>query len=260
MLAYGAYLYQIRKFGYEPKVTREVMDLLQRMAAACSGAVQISAFRYSPAGMVGVRALACELAEQLPGGIDHVFSPAGGGGLVVAVGEGFEELKQQGKLKRGPAIECVQPEGNDTTSGPLRQGLDRARPVSSTTTISGLQVAVVNDGDEAIHVCRASHGTGHLVSDEAVYEAQARLAREEGIFSEPAGATALAGALLAAKNGDVNRNATIVCLVTGIGFKDEHSLDGMTKDSPCPMLDSPKDLEDAILASESVRAGKPPGR
>ena len=71
---------------------------------------------------------------------------------------------------------------------------------------------------------------------------QRRLAREEGIFCEPAGAVALAGALQAAKQGDIQRDATIVCLVTGSGFKDETSIAAMIQDSECPTL-NPADIE-----------------
>lgn len=44
------------------------------------------------------------------------------------------------------------------------------------------------DGDAVVVASRSTSGTGHLVSDAEMFEAQARLAREEGIFTEPAGA------------------------------------------------------------------------
>ena len=64
-----------------------------------------------------------------------------------------------------------------------------------------------------------------------------RLARDEGIFTEPAGAVALAGALKAARDGQVNRDATIVCLVTGSGFKDTAAVDRINSDVDCPTLE-----------------------
>lgn len=237
MLSYGAHLYRIKGFGLDPQVTRDVVAILQDLSQRGDAALQISAFRYSPAGMIGVRTLAHELAEQLQT-IDHVFCPAGGGGLVVAAAEGFEEAKKRGRIRALPRIECVQPEGNNTISGPLRAGRDRAQPVTCTSTISGLQVASVIDGDAAIRACRTTSGNGHLVTDKAVYDAQARLALEEGIFAEPAAATALAGALSAVQSGEVARDATVVCLVTAIGFKDEKSVLKMIEGKPCPMLPS----------------------
>jgi threonine synthase len=95
----------------------------------------------------------------------------------------------------------------------------------------------VNDGHLVVSECRATGGTGHLVTDESVWETQIRLAREEGIFSEPAGAVALAGALQAAACGELDPDAMIVCLVTGTGFKDVESVTRMLGREPCPMLE-----------------------
>ena len=149
--------------------------------------------------MCGVETIAHELDDELAGEIDHVFLPAGGGGLCLAVARGFDQCQAI------PAIHCVQPEGNDTIAGSLRDGRGHGRRADPcTTTISGLQVPNLLDADAVIAACRASGGTGHLASDAAVYELQRRLAREEGIFSEPAGAVALAGALKAAANGEID--------------------------------------------------------
>ncbi len=239
MLAYGAKLYQVRGFGPHPDLTRRAFEAVQKLGAAPDAALQISAFACSPAGMSGVQTIGYELAQQaaeIGGRIDHVFCPAGGGGLTLAVARGFERLCAQGKLKSGPAIHCVQPVGNNTIAGPLREGAAKARAVTCTSQISGLQVGTVLDGDEVIASCRASGGTGHLVEDEAIWEVQGRLAREEGIFCEPAGATAMAGALAAGSAGEIDRDLTIVCLVTGSGFKDPSSVTKMIRGS-CPMID-----------------------
>lgn len=56
------------------------------------------------------------------------------------------------------------------------------------------------------------------VSDEAILEAQHRLAASTGLFAEPAAATSFAGLL--ASQDEVPRDATIVLLVTGNGLKD----------------------------------------
>ena len=230
MLAYGARIYRVRGFGLDPDATRQTFDALRRRAERPESALQISAYHYSPIAMSGVQSIAYELAEQSVT-IDHVFCPAGGGGLTLAVARGF-----QGRSSNSPRIECVQPMGNDTIAGPLRRGENRARKVVSSSQISGLQVPDVIDGDDTITACRNSGGTGHLVEDEEVWESQAMLAREEGVFCEPAGAVALAGALGAARNGEIDRDASIVCLVTGSGFKDLLSIDRMVSGRPCPTI------------------------
>jgi threonine synthase len=142
-----------------------------------------------------------------------------------------------GDLTKIPAVECVQPEGNDTISGPLRDGATKARSVACTTQVSGLQVAMVVDGDLTIDECRSTGGTGHLVKDEDVWAIQKRLAREEGLFSEPAGVVALTGALKAVREGLIRPEASTVCLITGSGFKDDAAVDRINADSDCPLID-----------------------
>ncbi|MFO1095441.1 MAG: pyridoxal-phosphate dependent enzyme [Planctomycetaceae bacterium] len=100
----------------------------------------------------------------------------------------------------------------------------------------------VIDGQMALSECRATGGTGHAVSDELIWDTQLRLAREEGIFTEPAGAAALAGVLDAAHRGGLRSDAHIACVVTGTGFKDEASVTRMLGNATAPMLDL-RDLE-----------------
>lgn len=236
MLAYGAHIFRIKGFGLDPGVSEQTFRELQRIGGRDDSAVQISAYTFSPAGMTGVQTIACELAEHAEAPLDHVFAPAGGGGLCLALARGFSQLVEIGRRPRTPAVEVVQPVGNDTIATPLRRGDAQAQTVTATTRISGLQVPNVIDGHWCVAECRATGGSGHTVSDEAIWEAQQRLAREEGIFTEPAGATALAGALQAAREGRVAPDAHIACLVTGTGFKDDASLSRMVEDVQCPMI------------------------
>ena len=235
MLAYGAEIFRVKGFGLDPEITNAVFRTLQRQGAEPGRALQISAYTFSPVGMSGVETISHELQTQLPE-TDHVFCPAGGGGLTLAVTRGFSGSN--------PAIHVVQPEGNNTIAGPLRDGSNEAQNVTSSSQISGLQVASVIDGNEVIAECRPTGGNGHLVSDERIWEVQKLMAREEGILSEPAGAVALAGALQAAESGEISLESNVVCLVTGSGFKDVPSIEHMTADSLCPTIDL-EELENA---------------
>ncbi len=237
MQAYGAHLARVQGFGLDDTITEETFAALQRHAtAASSAAVQISAYKYSPTGMCGVQTISYEIAKQLPEGADHVFSPAGGGGLTLAVARGFSLLHRRSEIKSVPAIHCVQPSGNNTIAGPLRAGGSQAQAVKCTSKISGLQVPNVIDGNEVLTACRDTRGNGHLVGDPQVWAAQRRLATEEGIFCEPAGAVALAGALQAQANQEIASETVIVCLVTGSAFKDPHSLERMASPGDCPTI------------------------
>jgi threonine synthase len=239
MLAYGARLLRVRQFGLDAQITDQTFRLLQTAAAAWDDTPKISAYCYCPRAMQGVETLGYELATQaaaMDTRIDHVFVPAGGGGLALGVSRGLERAAQLGRAAQVPRIHCVQPAGNDTIASPLRDGSSRARAVTSTTAISGLQVANVLDGHQVIAHCRASGGTGYAVSDQQIWDAQQRLAREEGVFCEPAGAVALAGALQANQLGQLDRSAKAVCLITGSGFKDPASLERMNCDQQVPFI------------------------
>jgi threonine synthase len=241
MIAYGARPIRIREFGIDAAVTNAVFDTLTDVTRDGSAALQISAYKYCPIGMSGVETLSFELAEQAAKvglAVDHVFVPAGGGGLTLAVARGFEKLAGSGDLPRRARIEVVQPKGNDTIVSPLCSGAERAVPVSGATRVSGMQVPSVLDGDHVISACRASGGSGYLIDDDEAWAAQRMLAREEGIFSEPAGAVALAGAHAAARAGRIAPDAMVVCLVTGTGFKDIASIETMNAGATADLIDA----------------------
>ncbi|MCC6491773.1 MAG: pyridoxal-phosphate dependent enzyme [Pirellulales bacterium] len=239
MLAYGAQLQRVRGFGVDARITQATCARLETLALDAGAALQITAFRYCPIGMQGVQTISYELHEQTrtsPSPIRHVFVPAGGGGLALAVARGFQQLTAQSPGE-GPAIHIVQPLGNDTMVTPLRSGARLAQEVACTTAITGLQVPSIIDGNEVIDACRQSGGTGYLVSDSEVWSMQARLAAEEGVFCEPAGAVALCGALQAIERGEVNPDEAMACIVTGSGFKDMASVDRLVQNQSCPTVE-----------------------
>ena len=136
--------------------------------------------------------------------------------------------------------------------GAHRAGERRGRTVTSTTRISGLSVPFDIDASQALEELYAKGGLAIPVSDEEVWAAQRTLLPLEGIYTEPAGATALAGACRAARDGRIGRGSEVVCLVTGSGFKDTDSLAGAAAPSPEFLLDPPA-LREQVL--EITRAG-----
>lgn len=221
MKVYGAETLTIKNFGIDAQVTNDVMNGLEATAAKYGGAVQISAFKFSPLGMAGVQTISYEIAEEFPSFSGNLFSPAGGGGLALAIAKGFERWRVDNDTFNIPKVHCVQPIGNNTISGPLRNGMVNAAAVARcTSSISGLQVPNIIDGNETVSACRATGGNGYLVTDDLVYESQQNLALKEGVFCEPAGAVALAGLVQALKNGEINKKDPVICVITGHGFKD----------------------------------------
>ena len=65
-----------------------------------------------------------------------------------------------------------------------------------------------------------SNGLIESVTDEEIIFAYQKIAKEEGIFAEPACAAPIAGLLKKKKEGYNFKDKKIVCIVTGSGLKD----------------------------------------
>ncbi|GAB3915714.1 pyridoxal-phosphate dependent enzyme [Larkinella terrae] len=222
MQLYGAHIFMVRGFGKDPAITTAVFDALENLCRSLDIPLPISAYRYCPSAMQGVQTISSEILETLAGQVDHLFSPAGGGGLTLAITKGILAEKAATRLTK---VNCVQPEGNDTIASSRRMNVKAKAVSASTTAVSGLQVPGVLDGDQVIETGRKTGGNGYIVTDERVFAWQKALAQQEGIFSEPAGAVALAGLEEAVRRNEVAPHETVVCLVTGSGFKDMASVE-----------------------------------
>lgn len=238
MQLYGAATLMIKGFGKSTAQTDRIMTLLRDLAKQHKSQVQISAFSYCPDAMQGVQTIAYEIAEVLDQPAD-ILVPAGGGGLTLAIARGFKVWEEKHNKQNKTRVHCVQPVGNDTIATALTRGAIQASPVEqSQTQISGLQVPNVLDGTEVIQACRQNGGIGITVSDANIWECQRLLATKEGIYCEPAGAVALAGAVEALGKTQLPTDRPIVCIVTGHGFKDLEATGQMTKESTNTYLES----------------------
>lgn len=224
MQAHGARLIRVRDFASDPAVTACVFAALRAFSERNGAPLVVSAFRYCPEGMRGVEAISREIsAARMP---DHVFVPVGGGGLYSAVVQGFQESG------RVPRVHAVQPKGCLTVVASFLRGDTTIREVTSTTRVSGLSVPFDIDAARALTRLGECGGTGVSVSDEEVFAAQRFLFEREGIYTEPAGAAALAGWLKARQEGWIGESETSVCLVTGHGFKDPASVEAAASAHP----------------------------
>lgn len=222
MQAHGARVVRIPDFVSSSEVTQDVLDTLRQFSAASGFPLVVSAYRYCPRGMQGVESIAHELLRQVPE-LRHIFVPVGGGGLFSAMCRGIDSARA------GVLVHAVQPAGCATVVDSWKRGATTARPVSSTTRISGLSVPNDIDATLALGLLQKHGGRGYAVTDEEVYAAQMLLLHREGIYCEPAGAAALAGYALALEARDVPPGDVAVCLVTGHGFKDPASIETAAK-------------------------------
>ena len=74
------------------------------------------------------------------------------------------------------------------------------------------------------------------------------MARHEGLFVEPAGATSVAGLMAAVAAGEVGPDDRVTCILTGSGFKDGAAVARMASRVPeAPGSFAPQDLGRAFF-------------
>ena len=95
------------------------------------------------------------------------------------------------------------------------------KPVSHPETLAtAIRIGSPASWDGAMAAREESGGRFLAATDEELLAAYRLLAREEGVFVEPASAASVAGLLKAAEDGWVRPGSTVVCTVTGHGLKD----------------------------------------
>jgi threonine synthase len=230
--ALGAGVWAVPELGQDAAGMERAAGVIAATGAEHGWFPMLTGGLYSPEAMEGANTIAFELVEQAPRAT-AVYVPVGGGGLLASIWHGYAESPEQ---LPGPAprLVAVQPEGSATLRHALRGRAGRLDG-GLTTSISGLQMAMLFDGDAAEAITATG---GHLVEvgDEQILSAQRRLAREEGVLLEPAGAAALAGALADAAAGRLAAGDQVVLIGTGSGFKDVDALARLAGDDVVPSV------------------------
>ncbi|MFB6076697.1 MAG: threonine synthase, partial [Candidatus Nanohaloarchaea archaeon] len=162
----------------------------------------------------GEKTAGFEVADQVDA--DVVAAPVGNGTFIHAVWKSFTELQEVGMLDDLPRMAGVQAAGCNTVVDALRKGTDDVAAVKADTVAGAIACGDPLDGAGAVHALRASDGLGEAVTDDEILAAKRVLAEREGIYAEPAGATAFAGIR---ERADDLQGETVVCFVTGHGLK-----------------------------------------
>ncbi|MCP4550178.1 MAG: threonine synthase [bacterium] len=189
----------------------------------------------------GKKSVALEIAEQCRYKVpDYIFVPVGDGCIIGGVHKGFYDLYELGLIERLPRIVAVQAEGSAAIANAWREKREIVA-VQADTVADSIAVDLPRDGLKALRAVRDSNGFALTVSDEEILRAISDLARFEGLFAEPAGATAFAGLRKALAAGQVEPTAHVVTLITGTGLKDRDALAPLLEEPP--LISSLEDLE-----------------
>jgi threonine synthase len=173
----------------------------------------------NPFRLQGQKTAAFEVVDVLGDAPDLHVLPTGNAGNISAYWLGYREYAADGPATRTPAMWGVQAAG----AAPLVLG----HPVDAPETVA-TAIRIGNPASWQLAVAARDDSGGRItsVSDAQILEAQAALARHDGIFVEPASAAPVAGLLESAERGELTPGQQVVVTVTGHGLKDvETALD-----------------------------------
>jgi threonine synthase len=194
----------------------------------------------NPYRIEGQKTTAFEIYEQLGFRVpDYVVLPVGNAGNISAIWKGFKELKEWGIARTAPKMIGVQAEGASPIAKAFESGRDSVTPVDDPHTVaSAIRIGNPASWRKALSALRESGGLALSVTDEEIVSARFRLAASEGIFVEPASAAPIAA--LSKLKGRIGSDASVVCVATGNGLKDQETI--QTNLERTPMVADQKSL------------------
>jgi threonine synthase len=178
---------------------------------------------YNPYMAEGKKTAAYEICEQMGWQApDAVFVGVGDGCIISGLHKGFRDLLTLGWIDRMPALMGVQAEGSDFMYRTWTEKADPLDypPIAAHTQADSISAGLPRDRVKASRAVLETGGAWIRVSDERILAAIPQLARNSGIFAEPAAAASLAGLTAAREQGLVGSGTRAVLVVTGSGLKD----------------------------------------
>jgi threonine synthase len=167
----------------------------------------------NPFRLDGQKTAAFEICDDLGRAPDVLAIPVGNAGNISAYWAGFRDYRAAGLSAGLPRMFGFQAAG----AAPIVLG---HRVEAPETIASAIRIGDPASWTKATAARDESGGLIEAVTDDEILAAWRDLARLEGIFCEPSSAASLAGIRRLAAEGRLDRDATIVCVLTGSGLKD----------------------------------------
>jgi len=214
-------------YAYGAKIIRVEGDFDEALAVTLKVAAEIKELSVmnsvNPYRIEGQKTNAYEIYEQLGYKVpDYVVLPVGNAGNISAIWKGFKELKEWGISNSLPRMVAVQAAGAQPIVEAFEHGRDSVVPVQPKTIASAINIGNPASWRKALAALRDSKGMALAVTDEETIAARTELASSEGIFVEPASAVPIAA--MKRLIGRIEKDATVVCICTGNGLKDQESV------------------------------------
>ena len=176
----------------------------------------------------GSKTLAYEVAEQLDWKVpDQLIVPTGSGAMLNAICKGFEELETVSLIDKVSKMHmnCAQPHGCAPIVNAFKNNSDDVIPVENPDTVAkSLAIGDPGDGRYVLKRLKQYNGIAQESNNKETLDAILLLARTEGIFTEPAGGVSVAVLKKMVEDGQIDKDETTVCYVTGNGLKATESI------------------------------------
>jgi threonine synthase len=174
-----------------------------------------------PYRIEGKKTMGLEIVEQLGWhSPDVILYPTGGGVGIIAIHKALQELRELGWIAGDlPRLVAVQATGCAPIVTAFHAGATESRPPEHPHTVAfGITVPKALGDFLVLDAVRATDGTAVAVSDEDLLAAQARLARDEGVWICPEGAACFAAVGQLREAGWLGAREEVIVLNTGSGL------------------------------------------
>ncbi|MBB6177572.1 MULTISPECIES: threonine synthase [Anoxybacillus] len=190
----------------------------------------------NPYRIEGQKTAAFEICEQLGQAPDILAIPVGNAGNITAYWKGFKQFHEKHGTKL-PEMRGFEAEG--------AAAIVRNEVIENPETIAtAIRIGNPASWEYAVQAANESGGKIDEVTDEQILNAYRLLAREEGIFAEPASCASVAGVMKQVESGEIAKGSRVVAVLTGNGLKDPNVAMEATNIQPIVL---PND-EEAVFA------------
>ncbi len=168
----------------------------------------------------GKKTVALEVFDQLGRAPDYMVYPVGMGETLLAGQRAWKALEAMGRIARAPRPVSAQSREANTIAEAWRSGGPLRPKTIGYTVAEGTAVGDMGaKGRLTLRRIREQDGLAGDAADEETLAMQRRLARTEGLWAGPTGAVPLAAAARLAREGALDPDAEVVCMVSESGLK-----------------------------------------
>ena len=197
----------------------------------------------NPYGIEGYKTLSYEVAEQLDWQVpDWCVLPVCYGDALYGMWKGFEEMRALGWIDRVPRLAAAEVSGSLGAALAAGEAMPPDLPRNEPTIAPSIGAS--RGTVQALLALHRTKGAAVTVENDAMLEWQARLAKAEGLYAEPASVAPLPLIERLRANGTIAKDASVVAVMTAGGLKDPDATERML--APTPVVGG--SVESAIAA------------